>query len=1622
MALPVPKDTVDFTRNDGDSFHEAEWVGTGKTYDLSTLPAYVIDAKAHLLSIPEDFIATHLPWKNTPLPVMRVLSLAIIPRPEYSFVALKVSSFFSKDEPGEVDPVALLSRSIPAADVLLRYENTLGQAWLDGARSIVDQRYNAGRDRLPFWVLGVWRFSADASSKNKRWRAARQYLQDYSGTSAYTTQLRNDALAALDVLPFDRLWPEGPIASTSILSSFPQTAWLADEHITAMLIVLKEQMVSEGINDVQIGSHMLGFYITKYRERGPEHSKHLGLYEKLVQKRKLRLLLFPTHVNNNHWIAVYIDFVKHEVGYGDSLSQSGSRAPTALLKNILKWLKDVLGISASLKGDSLPRTMQIDSYNCGLFTVNTIAHAALGVPLHQSTEGHVHRLEWFLVLAKRWCTAVKTTVNIFGSSNSSRDQHIQSGSSPSQEQEQDIVHAQSPPSGSGATTTSASGLVDRPLDAAVDGPCQDASLATEIADAPYLAAANPLDSGQPASVAPVALATGAPSRPDAPKAVRAPKRARAPSESSSEGGDSGSEAKKRRVPAGEGKSKSAKAATKLRHAVKDERFKVDEHALQRWRDRSRNAKGKKAKALNTAPLTSYFNFGALPPPPSAKPRPSFSFIPPSTAIQSPLPSIRPPSPALSLVVRNVPPTPSASLSAPSDEPCPGITAADDPRVVQYLTRTSEGGGGAPSVIPIGQKKYPDVKFFRNLDFDQKRTVYLLQMNARKWRNDHSNLRVFSRACLEVAGPRSPTGLRYLPCTQCCKVLASRAFKTAINKPIPADENYIYVNKRFRNAAVANIYARTIGLRSIVEQPDAKNSMYIRFATASLEKKINNDVLLGLIQAVVTKLDREERGVGMQNFKYAPAWEEVCSIVQMTSKTTARALGEYLPMPTQRSFNRKIARQPRFPMEICDETFELVVNTLRLIGFWGPVSVACDDTKLFDTWRLYYDSVTKKFYLIGGVDGPILVSDPEKIQELIDSLATKKAKKVRVWTLVVESTQKICPIIIAALPISSDMDEDQLYPHLERILHGLLSRGVNVISYACDGTEVERALQRRVLTEADSVKTYTISNPLHGAPDTLVRIAIVQGHPIALVQDSKHALKTFRNNLFSGARCLVMGGFLACYGTFHSMAHESGSPIYVRDVLRLDRQDDNAAVRLFSAATLQHLFQKHPDRLGELVYLFVFGELIDAYQNRALAHDERIKMVLRARYFLDYWHLFLQVAGYKSTPNSPYFLSREAADIARMIIEGYLALVYIHRDFMPSDRLYPFLPWLHSSEACEHVFGSARQLIKDFTMLDFYYMIPKLRIKIRQAILRGLSGSSKATASGYNHTYFDSTDVDILALSRFPDDAAVDALAVEASQEAGSLMNLLGIRPDQLRGVLSLPLSLPGINSFFSAPHDIKEDEWDDDGVCDSQADEDADEELTDREALQAVIDYADEGGLPSAVQQEIMSMTHASIALTLDEQISLYTLHAEDDNSTEALHDVDAEEFHSLQIELPALQLPDSPSQIIFGTPGGYEPHELDLDSLVRLRQQHQTKQAADGTRTRSAPAHDSESTSDERASLRAQISERLRDCLRQNSEIAQGTGKERLARWTEGNAQASGNAANAAAMADAVAKKVEPQ
>jgi hypothetical protein len=51
----------------------------------------------------------------------------------------------------------------------------------------------------------------------------------------------------------------------------------------------------------------------------------------------------------------------------------------------------------------------------------------------------------------------------------------------------------------------------------------------------------------------------------------------------------------------------------------------------------------------------------------------------------------------------------------------------------------------------------------------------------------------------------------------------------------------------------------------------------------------------------------------------------------------------------------------------------------------------------------------------------------------------------------------------------------------------------------------------------------------------------------------------RNNLFTRAKLLTIGGHVGMFQYARQVVFESGSPLYHRDVEKVDRQDDNAAI-------------------------------------------------------------------------------------------------------------------------------------------------------------------------------------------------------------------------------------------------------------------------------------------------------------------------------------------------------------------------------------------------------------------------------------------------------------------------------
>ncbi|KAF9780852.1 hypothetical protein BJ322DRAFT_1112246 [Thelephora terrestris] len=651
------------------------------------------------------------------------------------------------------------------------------------------------------------------------------------------------------------------------------------------------------------------------------------------------------------------------------------------------------------------------------------------------------------------------------------------------------------------------------------------------------------------------------------------------------------------------------------------------------------------------------------------------------------PSIKPPQAGNELVAQR--------------QPCLGISKRHDPLVSTYLSRTVVEGAGSVSLQEATEMVFGKGAEYSKLTGKQKADVTTAQSHLRSWSINRELQVIFSTVCAKfVDQDRSPNKT----CSNCEKVLRSDSFKRALRvKPAPF-ERMKFIPAKYRGS-LEDLGAKFAGIRGLSDllQDDPQTSMWVRFVRGVIKGEYDDKlVFLAMIQATVTAHDRNSRGVGLQNMIYLPIYEEFTQMVALTSPRTYRLLAPHIQLPSLRHHQSLRSRSPLFPRFICNDSFLLAQHYMASVGYSGPTAA------------------TKA----------VLVANPEELQNLLARLEDKVATKLRLWCIQIPLIG-IPSMIVAAEAIPNNLTAEELYEKSREVIDNLKSHGINAVSYSSDGTKVERAVQDLLISHAMNWVTHTIPDPEDDCTHE-IRIPMYRLSPIVMIQDSKHAAKTMRNNLFSGARALVLGNHLAMYSHVRDMAFNPlpGCPLYHRDVEKLDRQDDNSATRLFSAAVLDFAVNRFPDRLGLIVYLFVMGEVVDAYQSWTITHLERIKMVLRCRYLLRLWKCFLNAARY---PKTRYYISREADDILDTLVDGLIGLVYVYRDHLGEQR-YPLLPWLHSTEICEHVFAECRKLVKDFTHLDFLHMVPRLHIMIRAASLFSKGTDPKARAMGYSHSY------------------------------------------------------------------------------------------------------------------------------------------------------------------------------------------------------------------------------------------------------------------------------------------------
>ncbi|KAK7691172.1 hypothetical protein QCA50_006275 [Cerrena zonata] len=1302
----------------------SDWIGCGQTWG-SSVPQEVRKACGNARILPDLALNAVIPPPT--LSVINALSPEWLTPPPTN-PPIPLPDYSSHHHPNVLTGSILTDEDIFLLQSLFRQSlfdaiphaidlsARFNQAWLDGAESLSIS--SAPNYRYPLWVTTLVGELRKSVRKQLKWTCSIEWLQNVwdSNENPFVAELTEKCWDYLNQISWDAVVPNVGTSchlTTEALATFLSNDWLDDDMMNAGANFINRHL------DFNRHAHITNcLWMDVLRSQRLQDStyrfREKSSLDNAIRSGLLSVVDIPVNPGN-HWTCLRLDIPSRTVAYMDNLNPSAT-PPPEMFRLLMWYLDSVLPSQAphsfSTTSLSFPVPLQRDGYSCGVAILSTLAHAHLGYAPWSPETATAERMQWFIRLADGLlCRDQK------------EDSDDETGDDPSPDQP-------SPPSTASSSSNSSS--------------------------------INDIQSASPSPACSHTISESESSTSSSNEGTTHHHRHRhrrrrvhvhGKMETSSSWAKKNSKSEAM-LPSSQPETLSFDRF-RMKILADDPHAEFDAHNLRsircsccakwismrtlydtrRWKDHRASAQCRKMQQskLFTKSLRTFFSTSTTKEPPS------------------PAQDLRPSS------------TPTTTLL------CPGLLADTYETITTYLARTSTAGGGAPSRKIIALSLFPELDnnsfTWASLTLKQQHMVLRREELQYRWVNRRAVGAVFSSKCqqnISVVSEADST-----PCMECRKLWKLRTFRNILRRKVPDEENMKYVPKAYRCPELGTIYLKYRGVRELMEKDDG-NSPWLRFAQGAVTGLYKSQsVLLGMVEATVKKSERLLKGKALQNMHYSEALDSFCSMLASTSSRAYRTFRRHFGGRSIRSMQKLRAKLPRFEAGFSEANVQQVAKVLHELDYHGPLGISWDDTDLEKALSIWQES-RDSWLVIGAANGPMHFGSLEEVDNVFEDGTVEKADKLRIWVITIP-LPKIPPILAAAVAHSNSDNADQLVKMHFTLMELLHKAGIHPISQAADGTESERSSQRLITAAAHSALPYCILNDIPGCTLHL-NISMFHGRPSITVQDSKHGGKTVRNQLTTGARFLTLGNFVMIYSMVRDLAAHALGPLFRRDVERVDKQDDRAAARLLAGETLDFHIKTFPQQTGLSVYLFVLGELIDAWQNRSIPHIERIRMVLRARFILMAW--YSHIGQHPLHQHHIHFISHESFDILTILCDSLIQLVIIHRQFYPR---YPLLPWLHSTEPCEHIFGMIRQLKKDFTYADMLYLEPKLRTLMMGAF-QDLTPEEKAsqTAAGYHHTYFHAPDLNLSALLQWPTDDDLTTASSIAFSEAESLLLAVGI--------------------------------------------------------------------------------------------------------------------------------------------------------------------------------------------------------------------------------------------------------
>ncbi len=173
----------------------------------------------------------------------------------------------------------------------------------------------------------------------------------------------------------------GVVTMTS-LAHYCSEKWFRTCHLEQMVAILKQRISAADIQQVDIAEPDFFRSLVRYYRDSPDNEKcsisrclESGMLSCIAFpvciKSKPGITLLPDEdngIHGNHWVAIVVDVVSEEIGYGDSVGP-----PPPELVKVLYWWLTRYGFK-EYKIKNLRCTQQMDSFSCGVIAANTLQH------------------------------------------------------------------------------------------------------------------------------------------------------------------------------------------------------------------------------------------------------------------------------------------------------------------------------------------------------------------------------------------------------------------------------------------------------------------------------------------------------------------------------------------------------------------------------------------------------------------------------------------------------------------------------------------------------------------------------------------------------------------------------------------------------------------------------------------------------------------------------------------------------------------------------------------------------------------------------------------------------------------------------------------------------------------------------------------------------------------------------------------------------------------------------------------------------------------------------------------------------------------------------------------------